>query len=117
MDADGGLTSSAVFTTQATSNWRPYRPTSNFRRELTQGYALILMPITALIRFVDGSAIDHFVDDADLARLVALEQEGLTGKALIHAWPSDDWGAPPTDLTIHGVTPSGQHVNGTLFYD
>lgn len=75
------------------------------------------MPIKVLIRFVDGSAMERSVDDADLARLVAFERDGLTGKALIHAWLSDDWGAPPTDITIQGVTSRGQHVNRTLFYD
>jgi hypothetical protein len=93
------------------------RPTSNFVESSYKVTYLVLMPIKVLIRFVDGSAMEHSVDDADLARLVAFERDGLTGMALIHAWLSDDWGAPPIDITIQGVTARGQHINRTLFYD
>jgi hypothetical protein len=75
------------------------------------------MPIKALIRFIDGGAADHDVDDGDLARLAALEESGLSGKALIDAWITDDWGPPPTDITIRGVTSSGRRVDRTLYYD
>jgi hypothetical protein len=75
------------------------------------------MAITALIRYIDGGASDYPVDDGDLDRLAALEASGLTGKALIDAWISDDWGAPPTDITIRGVTSRGRRVDRTLYYD
>jgi hypothetical protein len=75
------------------------------------------MAIQALIRFIDGSATDYPVDDAELDELATLEGRGLTGKWLIDAWITDDWGAPPTDITIRGVTSSGRQVDRTLSYD
>ena len=75
------------------------------------------MPIVALIRFIDGGASDYMVNDAEIDRLSQLEAEGLKGKDLIDTWISDDWGAPPTDITIRGTTTRGRTVNRTLYYD
>lgn len=75
------------------------------------------MAIRALIRHIDGGASDYFVDDAELARLDELLAAGLRGKELIDTWISDDWGAPPTDVTVNGLTSRGRMVDLTLFYD
>lgn len=75
------------------------------------------MPLTALIRHIDGSASDYTINGHQLGRLDELEKSGLTGKALINAWITDDWGPPPIDISIKGVTSRWQQVNRTLYYD
>ena len=74
------------------------------------------MAINALIRYVDGSASNHPVDDAELDRLAELEASGLSGRELIDAWITDDWGPPPTDIEVRGVTSKGRRVDRVLFY-
>jgi hypothetical protein len=76
-----------------------------------------VMAIKALIRHIDGSASNLTIDDADLDRLARLESSGLAGKELIDAWVTDDWGAPPTDVTIRGMTSQGRNVDRVLYYD
>ena len=39
-----------------------------------------------------------------LDRLAELEASGLTAKALVNEWITDDWGPPPTDVRIEGVS-------------
>ena len=49
---------------------------------------------------VDGSYMEWTVPLAILAKHDRLVHEGLKGKALIHELLTDDWGAPPTRVTL-----------------
>ena len=72
--------------------------------------------VTVTARLVDGS-IEPFEFDADfLTQLSELQAQGLTGKRLIHALITDDWGAPPLYVEISGTTSAGEQVNLKLHY-
>lgn len=63
--------------------------------------------VTVTVRTVDGGMQEWFEDLQFLGRLRTLQAEGLDGKELIHALVSDDWGAPPRSVQIHGQDAGG----------
>jgi hypothetical protein len=72
--------------------------------------------VTVLARLVDGGIQDFEFGPEFLDHLRALRAEGLTGKRLIHALITDDWGPPPRMVEISGTTTKGEYVNVTIHY-
>lgn len=72
--------------------------------------------IMITVRTVDGGMQDWLEDLQFLSRLRTLQSEGLEGKELIHALVSDDWGAPPRSVRIHGQDASGQSFSVEIPY-
>jgi hypothetical protein len=69
------------------------------------------------VRLVDGGAQDWTFGSEFLAKLAALDAQGLTGKDLIHALLSDDWGAPPVIVTIIWTGSDGRRHVRKIEYD
>lgn len=69
------------------------------------------------INHIDGGLSEQGLVPADLAQLRELQAAGLTGRELVHEWLTDDWGAPPTVLRLHGTLPDGTVVDERISYD
>ena len=72
--------------------------------------------VQVTIRFVDGSIKEFDEGPAFLERLTDLRTRGYTGKELIHALLTDDWGPPPLHINITGVSESGEKIDITIPY-
>lgn len=73
--------------------------------------------VRVVARLVDGGGTDWVFGEEFLAKLTALEAQGLTGKALINMLISDDWGAPPLVVTISWEGPDGGRIVRAIEYD
>lgn len=72
--------------------------------------------VTVEINTVDGGYQNYDEDDQFLNRLKSLQAQGYTGKELIHALISDDWGAPPLVVVIKW-SKNGQNFITNIPYD
>lgn len=65
---------------------------------------------TVKISFVNGDSNgDGWLEDrAFIERLIDLQDQGYTGKALINNLISDDWGPPPREVVITWPSADGQ---------
>lgn len=73
--------------------------------------------VKVTVYFVDGSLQDFDEPSSIIDQLEELRDEGLTGKRLIHALFTDDWGPPPSGITITGTLDDGSSVNESIPYD
>lgn len=71
--------------------------------------------LTACAYLVNGEMLDlGVVIEASLKRLQA---EGYSGRALIDALITDDWGAPPRFVEIVGKGADGKRISLRIPYD
>jgi hypothetical protein len=73
--------------------------------------------VTVSIRLIDGGFHEYTTGTAILEELRAFEQQGLSGRSLIDNLISDDWGAPPTSVTISGKDEDGKDFVQSISYD
>jgi hypothetical protein len=73
--------------------------------------------LKVVARLVDGGEQDLYAPPDLLRKLAAFEKQGLTGKHLVHALFTDDWGAPPQMIVITGSDSSGRRIHRVLEYD
>ena len=73
--------------------------------------------LEVIMRNVDGSMLDFSLPPHELTALYRLQRQGLTGKALIHEWLTDDLKPPPIYIEVSGKDPDGNPVNLKLLYD
>lgn len=66
---------------------------------------------------VDGGLMNIPLHESDLERLRSLQEQGLKGKALLHAFLTDDWGPPPLEVRVEGEDSEGDKVNIVIPYD
>jgi len=74
------------------------------------------MVVKVTISFVDGSLQELDKGAFFLKKLSELRAQGFSGKELVHALLSDDWGAPPLYVKIKGESESGEKVDITIPY-
>ncbi len=55
--------------------------------------------------------------DSLYAQLMKLKRNELTGKELVHALITDDWGPPPTGIKIEGTLADGTKVDEYIPYE
>lgn len=72
--------------------------------------------INVSIRFVDGGLQEFSKNNAFGERLLQLQNQGYEGKQLIHTLLTDDWGPPPTVITIKGQLNSGKIIDVSIPY-
>lgn len=72
--------------------------------------------INVSISFVDGGLQELSKNNAFGERLLQLQNRGYEGKQLIHALLTDDWGPPPTVITIKGKLNSGKRIDISIPY-
>ena len=68
------------------------------------------------VYLVDGGVQDLTIDDKIVERHRLLLSNGVSGRALVHALFTDDWGVPPQSVVISGKTADGKSINITLDY-
>ncbi len=69
------------------------------------------------ISFIDGGYYEYQEDNpAFLRNLKELTEQGYTGKALIHALITDDWGPPPKIIQIEGSDSKGKIIDVIIPY-
>jgi hypothetical protein len=73
--------------------------------------------IQVSIRLIDGSLDEYSESDEFISTLHSLQDQGYTGKLLIHQLITDDWGAPPIVVDISGVTSTGINVKVKIPYE
>jgi hypothetical protein len=66
--------------------------------------------VRVCIRHADNSMRTYFESQDFIDRYYAAIRSGCEGNELVHELFSDDWGAPPTSISLEG-----QHANGTTF--
>jgi hypothetical protein len=67
--------------------------------------------LEAIVRTVDGGMREIPLTQQKLTRLYRLQHQGLTGKARIHEWLTDDWGPPPNYIEVRGRDADGNPVD------
>jgi hypothetical protein len=73
--------------------------------------------IRVSVHAVDGSLQEWYAPDDVVDRLRTLQREGVRGRELIHKLLTDDWGVPPSTITISGTLQTGERVHFALAYD
>lgn len=73
--------------------------------------------IKVTIRLVDGGFQEFTKGPEILKELESLQREGFAGRQLINNLISDDWGAPPSVVTISGIDENGKKVTHTIAYE
>jgi hypothetical protein len=73
--------------------------------------------LTVSVRTVDGGLQDWVEPDFLYEKLKALRQGGTTGKQLIFALFTDDWGMPLIGIHIRGILDDGSRVDEWLPFD
>lgn len=72
--------------------------------------------VTVAVNLVDGSYTEWNEPLGILAKHDRLVHEGLSGKALIHALLSDDWGPPPVRVTLSCPGVDGKTIKIVIPY-
>lgn len=72
--------------------------------------------VTVEIRTVDGGFRKYEENDKFFSKLQVLQSQGYTGKELIHALISDDWGPPPSIVVIKW-SKNGQNFATNIPYE
>ncbi|MDF2094384.1 hypothetical protein P2G67_00170 [Fodinicurvata sp. CAU 1616] len=68
------------------------------------------------VYLVDGSLSKWHEGPDILRQLESLQSRGFSGKELVHALFTDDWGTPPVSVCISGTKPSGAAGQVTIPY-
>lgn len=72
--------------------------------------------LTVSVRTVDGGGQDWTEPDSLYAKLLSLRESGLKGRRLVDALLTDDWGPPPTGVSLKGELADGTLVDEYLPY-
>lgn len=72
--------------------------------------------VTVSIRLMDGGFHQYTTGPEILEELKSLQQRGFSGKPLIDNLITDDWGAPPTSVTISGTDTDGKNIVHSISY-
>ena len=73
--------------------------------------------VKVAVNLADGSYTEWTEPLAILAKHDRLVHEGLKGKALIHELLTDDWGAPPTRVTLSCPGVDGKLIEIVIPYN
>jgi hypothetical protein len=72
--------------------------------------------ITVSVKTVDGGKQEWTEGDPFYRRFLSLRDSGLSGKALVDALLSDDWGAPPVSVLLAGKLEDGTQIEESIRY-
>jgi hypothetical protein len=72
--------------------------------------------VKVTISLVDGGLQEFDKGTSFLKKLSELKAQGFSGKELIHALLTDDWGAPPLYVKIKGKDEAGNNIDITIPY-
>ena len=72
--------------------------------------------IQVQIHLVNGGLQEFSEHPSIINRLIDLRNDGLSGKQLVDALISDDWGAPPSSVSLTGTLEDGTRVEEHISY-
>lgn len=72
--------------------------------------------IKVTVPLVDGSLMEWEQEDSLYDKYLEFFGCGYEGKALIHQFLTDDWGAPPTSVRLTGRLKDGQVIDVKIPY-